>query len=356
MGVQRKAAAVIAATAGSLIARSALRRNQYDLRDKVVYITGGSRGLGLVMARRFGAEGASLAISARNPNELKRAVADLNSRGIEVSAIPCDVTKEAEAQNAVQQITRKYGRIDVVVNNAGVIEVGPFQVMTLDDFRRALQTHFWAPLYTMLSVLPQMQARREGRIVNIASIGGKVSVPHLIPYCSSKFALVGLSEGLRAELFKHGIRVTTVCPGLMRTGSARNAVFKGKHRYEYALFSISAASPLTSISAERAAKQIVEACKRGDAEITISIQAKIAARVNGLFPGFVANALGAVNYVLPSPGGIGENEVNGTESTSAISPSILTRLNDRAAVRNNEVPHLQEDQRITLGRGTPRRL
>jgi short-subunit dehydrogenase len=230
-----------------------------------------------------------------------------------------------------------FGRIDVLVNNAGVIEVGPFEVMTLEDFGAAMDTHFWGPVYATLAVLPEMQRRQAGRIVNIASIGGKLSVPHLVPYCASKFALVGFSEGLRAELLKDGIRVTTVCPGLMRTGSARNAEFKGQHRAEYALFSLSAGLPFTSMKAERAARQIICACKRGEAEVVLSIQAQLASLFHGIFPGLTSDLLGLVTELLPGPGGIGEQKAKGKDSASSISPSILTMLNDRAALRNNEM-------------------
>src|SRR5438270_7691587 len=106
-----------------------------------------------------------------------------------------------------------------------------------------------------------MRRRREGRIVNISSIGGKLSMPHLVPYGASKFALTGLSEGMRVELRKDGVFVTTVCPGLMRTGSPVNADFKGKHREEYSWFSISDSLPLLTMSAERAAGQIIGAMK-----------------------------------------------------------------------------------------------
>jgi short-subunit dehydrogenase len=181
-----------------------------------------------------------------------------------------------------------------------------------------------------------MRERREGRIVNIASIGGKISVPHLLPYCASKFALVGLSEGLRASLLKDGIRITTVCPGLMRTGSARQAMFKGQHRAEYALFSVSAGLPLLSIKAERAARQIVRACKDGPAEIVLSLPAQLAVTVHGLAPGITADAFGVINRLLPGPGGIGNEKLPGKHSSSLVSPSILTLLNDRAAMRNNE--------------------
>jgi NAD(P)-dependent dehydrogenase (short-subunit alcohol dehydrogenase family) len=289
------------------------------------------------MAREFASEGARIAICARNADELGRAQADLVRHGAEVFSLTCDVTDREQVQRMIQTVSEHFGGIDVLVNNAGVIQVGPVEVMTLEDYEEAMRVHFWGPLFTSLAVLPQMRARREGRIVNITSIGGKISVPHLVPYSASKFALVGLSEGLRSELAKDGIAVTTVCPGLMRTGSPRNATFKGQHRAEYAWFSISDALPITSMQAERAASQIVRACKRGEAEIVLSIQAQLAVRFHGLFPGLTQDLLGLVNRLLPAPGGIGQRRAKGKESTSELSPSWLTALNEKAAVRNNEV-------------------
>jgi short-subunit dehydrogenase len=183
-----------------------------------------------------------------------------------------------------------------------------------------------------------MRARGAGRIVNIASIGGKVAVPHLAPYSASKFALVGFSEGLRAELTAHGILVTTVVPGLMRTGSPRNASFKGRHRAEYAWFAVSDSLPGVSMDVERAARRIVCACRDGDAEVVLSLPAKAAALAHALAPGLVADVLGLVNRFLPEPGGIGTDRKRGSESESAIAPSWLTALGDAAARRHNQLP------------------
>ncbi|HVG32989.1 MAG TPA: SDR family NAD(P)-dependent oxidoreductase [Pyrinomonadaceae bacterium] len=341
MKEQNKNALMMAALAGAgaaLAARAAVRRlREYDLRGKVVIITGGSRGLGLVLAREFASEGARIAICARNVEELGRARVDLTESGARVLAVQCDVRERSQVKEMVDVVRDHYGRVDVLVNNAGVIQVGPIEVMTVEDYEEAMNTHFWGPLYATLAVLPEMRKRRDGRIVNITSIGGKISVPHLVPYSASKFALVGLSEGLRAELQKDGISVTTVCPGLMRTGSPRNAYFKGQHRAEYAWFSISDALPVTAMQAERAARDIISACKRGDAEITLSVQAQLAVRFHGLFPGLTADLLGLVNRLLPAPGGIGRLRAKGKDSQSAISPSWLTALNEAAAERNNEM-------------------
>jgi short-subunit dehydrogenase len=326
--------------AGTYVLKSAFNRLfEYDLKDKTVLITGGSRGLGLVMAREFAREGARLVLCARDQEELDQARLDLENRGAEVMVVPCDVTNQQDVKSMIAAVYTRFGAVDVLVNNAGVIQVGPLEVMTHEDFEFAMRAHFWGPLNTIFAVLPSMRARKTGRIVNISSIGGKVSVPHLVPYSASKFALVGLSKGLRAELMKDGIKVTTVCPGLMRTGSPRNADFKGKHQFEYAWFSISDSLPLLTVSAENAARQVVDACKRGQAELVISVPAKIAVLFDSLFPEAMSQMLAVANRLLPEPGGVGTERMKGRDSTSTWSPSWVTSLNEEAALRNNELTH-----------------
>jgi NAD(P)-dependent dehydrogenase (short-subunit alcohol dehydrogenase family) len=331
---------IAAIAGGACLLKAAFDRfTDFDLKDKTVLITGGSRGLGLVMAREFASEGARVAICARDERELQRAHVDMKRFAVDVMISRCDVTSQPDVQNTISAVNDRFGAIDVLVNNAGVIQVGPLEVMTTEDFDNAMQSHFWGPLNMILGVLPSMRQRKSGRIVNISSVGGKVSVPHLVPYSASKFALVGLSKGLNAELKKDGIVVTTVCPGLMRTGSPRNAEFKGKHRYEYAWFSIADALPLVSVSAENAARQIVRACKRGQSEVVISVPAKIAVLFDAMFPEVMAQMMAITNQVLPEPGGVGTTTKKGRQSTSEWSPSWLTTLSEEAALRNNEVSH-----------------
>src|SRR5262249_54627300 len=147
-----------------------------------------SRGLGLVIARELAGKGVRLAICSREPDELQRASDDLSARGAEVVAVPCDVTDQEQVETMVRTVLDRFGTIDILINNAGTIQVGPFEVTTVEDYEQALKTHFWAPLYTTLAVYPWMRQRGRGRIVNISSIGGKVSTPHLLPYGASKFA------------------------------------------------------------------------------------------------------------------------------------------------------------------------
>lgn len=328
------AAGVAAGLATTLLVR---RRASINFRNKTVFVTGGSRGLGLLLACEFVARGAKVAIAARDADELARAEKQLRALGREVLTIEADMTMREEAENAVRKVENEFGDVDILVNNAGTISVGPIETMTIDDYRNSINTHFWGPYFTTMAVLPGMQRRQSGRIVNISSIGGKISVPHLVPYSVGKFALTGFSEGLRSELLKDKVYVTTVCPGLMRTGSPRNALFKGNNEAEYAWFSISDAMPLISMSANRAARQIVDACARGDAEVVLTMPAKVATMIHGVFPDVTVDLLGLVNRLLPPPGGIGSDVRTGKQSQSKASPSWATALNERAALENNQI-------------------
>ena len=328
---------LVAGTSVFATAQVARRSRQIDFHGRVVVITGGSRGLGLVLARELAEQGARLALVARDEVTLERARQELSEPGAEVLALPCDVGERAAVEQVVERVVAHYGRIDVLINNAGIIEVGPLEHMAVGDFETAMATHFWGPLYLTLVALPHLRQREGARIVNIASIGGQLAVPHLLPYSASKFALVGLSDGLRAELAKDGIRVTTVNPGLLRTGSPPNAGFKGRHRAEYSWFSIADALPITSIDARRAARQIIDACRYGDAELTITWQAKAAILANALAPRLMADLLALTNRILPRPTGTGgDAKYTGRGSRFALVPSPLTVLSDRATLENNE--------------------
>jgi NAD(P)-dependent dehydrogenase (short-subunit alcohol dehydrogenase family) len=326
-----------AGAAGLWLAGRYLRGGSYSFRNRTVLITGGSRGLGLELARVFAAEGAQVALCARTSEQVHAAAEELLREGWRARGWTCDVRDPDQVERWIGEVLDVWGRVDVLVNNAGVIQTGPLESMTAADFDDAMRTHFWGPLQTIRAVLPHMRAQGGGRIVNIASIGGKLSIPHLLPYCASKFALVGLSTGLRCELAREGILVTTVSPGLMRTGSPRNALFKGRHRQEYAWFSIADSLPGLSISSTAAARAIVRACRRGRAEIVLSLPANIAVAVQGLWPELNATLNTWVADRLPAPGGIGQRAARGYESFSEWSPSWLTTLTERAAVRNNEV-------------------
>lgn len=317
--------------------RAILGLDFYSFRGKVVVIAGGSRGLALAMARRLAREGARLVLLARDEGELVRAREDIERRGGDVLTIRCDVRDRADAEAAIRRVVTQLGGVDVLINNAGVIQVGPIEVMTHEDYEDSIRTHLAGPLHMALAAIPEMRRRGGGRIINISSIGGKIPIAHLVPYNAGKFALVGLSEGMRAELLKDHIVVTTVVPGLMRTGSIYNAFFKGRNREEFTWFSILASLPLVSISANKAARIILRGARMGRAEVTPSVLAKLGARIHGLLPGLTTDLIGLVGRLLPEPNGVGTRRVRGRDSQTRLSSSILTILNQRAAQDLNQL-------------------
>ncbi len=324
--------------AGSRILAKNSGRERLNLHGKVVLITGGSRGLGLAMAKDFGSRGGRLAICARDAGELEAARDLLTKEGISVSTFVCDVTQKNEIESLVEQVINQFGQIHVLVNNAGLIKVAPLESLEFTDFDDAMDLMFWAPFHMTMAVLPHMRKLASANIINIASIGGRVSVPHLLPYSCAKFALVGLSNGLAAELQSHKIDVLTVCPGLMRTGSYLHGEFKGKVEDEFGWFSLLGNLPGFSVAADYAARQIREAAESRKHNCTISLPAKILIGVDALLPELTQTILGKVSSLLPGPGT--KNSVPG----EAVNPRFgglfqtLTTLGRQAARKLNELP------------------
>jgi NAD(P)-dependent dehydrogenase (short-subunit alcohol dehydrogenase family) len=295
---------VVAAALGvGWLAMRALRQ-RYALSGRVALVTGGSRGLGLAIARELSRRGAQVAICGRTSEDLVWAKQDLEQRGARVLALPCDITDAAAVQKLVADVRLALGApIDILVNNAGIVRVGPVETMTRKDFEDVMAANFWGHVNATMAVLPSMRQRREGRIANVTSIGGTVAVPHLLAYDCAKFAAVGFSEGLRAEVAKDGVCVSTIVPGLMRTGSPLGAVFKGQAEKEALWFAMGDSTPLTAMSAARAARRIVRAIEAGEAYVTLSWQAKLLRLAHALFPAQTGALFALVNRLLPDGDG-----------------------------------------------------
>jgi short-subunit dehydrogenase len=229
------------------------------------------------------------------------------------------------------------GRIDVLVNNAGVIGVGPLETQRLEDFEEMHAIMFWGVVHTTLAVLPQMRERGDGRIANVTSIGGKISVPYLLPYNTAKFAAVGFSTGVAHEAAKDGVRVTTIVPGLMRTGSFVHALVKGRRGEEATLFSIASSLPVLTMDARRAARRIVQACARGERFVVLGFPAKALRLAAALAPSLMGAAMELVARLLPGPAGDAREPLEPIWKHRRAG-GRLTRLGDEAAAANNELP------------------
>jgi short-subunit dehydrogenase len=266
----------------------------------VAVVTGASRGLGFLLARELADRGHDLVVNARSEAGLAVAAAELQKRGAEVVTVPGDVAEAALGRRLVDTATERFGRLDVLVTNAGTIQVGPAAAMRAEDFSDAMDLIFFGVLHPVLAALPVMKQRGTGRILVISSIGGKIPAPHLLPYVTAKHASVGFAEGLRAEAIRHGITVTCAVPGLMRTGSPRNALFTGDQAAEHRWFTLGDSLPLLSMDAERAAAKLVDAALKGKPEVAPTVLAKIGMRVHGLAPSTTLRLLSLVNRLLPT--------------------------------------------------------
>lgn len=330
--MKRWLTAAAAIGAGAWLARGV--RPEDPIGGEVALVTGGSRGLGYLLAERLMEQGCRVVICARDEETLERARRKLREHpGGDLTAIPCDVSDPDAVRAMVREILERFGALHIVVNNASIIQMAPLETLEVEDFRKAVDINFMGTVHCTLAALPHMRARGRGRIVNITSIGGKVAVPHLLPYDCGKFAAVGFSEGLRAEVAKDGIRVTTVVPGLMRTGSPVHVEYRGQPDKEYRWFAPGDLLPMTSMPAEQAADRIVRALRRGDAEVVLSWQARLLRVAHALSPGGMSRFLGLVNRLLPEPDGA--RSARGRDMPDALPGPVDAALR-RAGRRTNQ--------------------
>jgi NAD(P)-dependent dehydrogenase (short-subunit alcohol dehydrogenase family) len=303
-----------------------------------VMIVGASRGLGLDLARTYAARGAQLALCARDELEVARAHAELTDGGARALSAVCDATQPLAMQAFVEAALAEFQHIDVLITCAATIQVGPLEVMTQHDFEEALAQIFWSTYHPTMAVLPHMRSRRRGRLVHVTSFGGKLAVPHMAPYCTAKFAATGFSAALRSELAKDGIHVTTVAPGLLRTGAQVNAPFKGQREKEYLWFSAGVALPLLSLSSERAARRIVRAVERNVPETTLTLGVRLAVIAQALAPTAFSRLLALENRLLPSARGGSVEGARGMD-VAAASRSPVVRAVDAYGWENAQQHH-----------------
>ncbi|MDX1984440.1 MAG: SDR family NAD(P)-dependent oxidoreductase [Bryobacteraceae bacterium] len=190
--------------------------DRMDVGGKVVLITGASEGIGAACARAFGAKGALLSLTARRQDKLREVA------GTEVLITPGDITEDSTQRAVIQGTVARFGRLDILINNAGAGLYGRSWDTPVEEARRMFELNFFAPLGLIQHAVPVMRRQRTGCIVNVASIAGKVSLPWLTLYSASKYALGAMTDGMRMELRREGIHTITVCPGYVSTRFQQN--------------------------------------------------------------------------------------------------------------------------------------
>jgi len=314
----------------------------------VTLVLGASRGLGLLVCEELLRRGFVVHGCARDADELDGAT------GILTAAVPqgrfvshvCDVRDQAAVAALVDDVVTTEGRLDAAFHVAGVIQVGHVDALTHGHFQDAVDTMLWGPVHLTLAVLPVMRDAGRGRIGIVSSVGGLVAVPRLLPYSVAKFGAVGLAEGLYAELAGTGVTATAVTPGLMRTGGHTRARFVDDPTTDYAWFAPAASLPGLSISAERAARRIVDGVLAGRPTVELTPLTIVGRRVHGLAPATTVRLMGLASRLLPGPLGQAPDPTSasapatpGAAARTALSSRVvnaLSVLGDRAARRNNE--------------------
>jgi NAD(P)-dependent dehydrogenase (short-subunit alcohol dehydrogenase family) len=316
-------------------------------------VTGGSRGLGLLLADRLRARGCTVTVTARDGDELDRARAYLleghPSGGPPVRTEVCDVRDRDAMRTLYERTADETGSVDIVIANAGTIQVAPVEEIGPQEFRDAMETMFMGTVHASLEALPHLRrSPAKGRLALIGSVGGLLSVPHMLPYSCAKSAVGALAEGLQAELGTSGVSVTAVHPGLMRTGSHLHAEFGGDKGREFAWFSALAGTPVLSMDARRAAERIVVAVENRRTRIVLTPAARAAGLAHGVAPTLTTKVSALSARLMPGAPGTepdAETLAEGGRVTPTARPVLArvrewgSKLNDRAARLYNERTH-----------------
>ena len=265
-----------------------------DLKDKVAAITGAASGIGRALAVNLGKEGCHLALSDINEKGLKETVSLAKAGNVKVSAHVIDVADRDQVYRYADEVIKAHGRVDIVINNAGVAVAQTIEEVTYEDFEWVMNIDFWGPVYGTKAFLPYLKKQPEGHIVNISSINGMIPFPNNGPYNSAKFALRGFNKTLIQELKGSSIHITSVHPGGVKTSITKNMRFY-KHVDENVKHSelVDGFDKLAKTTADGAARSIISGIKKNKKRLLVGMDAKIMDFMARMFPLFTTQLTGA---------------------------------------------------------------
>lgn len=256
-------------------------------------ITGASQGIGKATALLFAQKGYDLIITARTQETLEATAEEIRGFGNQVLAIATDVSDRTAVEALINLGLEKFKTIDVLINNAGVCMSAPMVETSIEDWERIININLWGYIYTIKALLPHFLERQQGNIINVGSFGGKVPLPKMTAYCTSKYAITGLTETLRIELESQGIHVSGIHPSVTNSDFMERAIFKDTNPQEETNRREAMAKMLTSplaSSSEDVARAIWDAVKHPQAEVIVG-SAKVPSFLHRIFPGITQGVL-----------------------------------------------------------------
>ncbi len=254
------------------------------LQGTTAVITGATSGIGHQTALEFARAGASVVVAGRRQERLQAVAREIESLGCQALAVRADVSDQAQVERLIAKTVTKFGRLDVLVNNAGVALAAPFSNMSIEDFRQLMEVNFWGAVYACKAALPQMRQQAGGGVMlNVSSILGKRGVPYETAYCASKFALAGFSEALRTEVMSEGIDVCTIFPGAVETEIFESSA--NQTGFEMPAY-------LPKFPAREMARAIVRCARFPQPEVVMALDAQAINFFNKLAPTLMDLAMG----------------------------------------------------------------
>jgi short-subunit dehydrogenase len=251
------------------------------MKDKVVVITGGSSGIGRALAETFGKQGSKIFITGRNAEELEKTVTDLRKENIDIHSLQADVSKEEDNVKMAQEAVKVFGKIDILINNAGISMRALFEEVDIKVVKKVMDINFYGVLYATQACLPEIM-KNSGSIVGISSIAGYRGLPGRTGYSASKFALNGFLEVLRTELLYKNVHVLTACPGFTASNIRKRALTKdGSAQGE------SPRQEEKMMTAEECALHIYNATLKRKKILILTSQGKLTVLLNKFFPGWL---------------------------------------------------------------------
>ena len=251
------------------------------MKDKVVVITGGSSGIGKALAEVFGSKGSKILITGRKKEALNKAVAELRAKNIQIHGFQSDVSKEEDNKRMAEEAIRQFGKIDILINNAGISMRALFQDVDMDVVKKVMDINFYGALYATKYCLPAIMESK-GSVIGISSIAGFRGLPGRTGYSASKFALQGFLEVLRTEMLKKGVHVLTACPGFTASNIRKSSLTPdGSQQGE------SPREEDKMMTAEECALHIYKATQKRKKYLVLTTQGKVTVFLNKWFPGFM---------------------------------------------------------------------